>query len=239
MSTRATYQIDSHTFYIHSDGYPEYASHYFLFAIEQEGGVFRNFAESFIRANKRAEFTESHEQHGDTEFRYTFNTETSNLEVSAFDWESDTWNTIHNGDLHTFINANVEPFANTPRPEKLFSNLKTERHCLKSVLQSAEYIERWGPTGDHLGNLSSSYGTLSKELEAIALVTDSDMYKDLAALINIAKTHINLNFQEKDAEQKQINASKSWENAERVINILRSQLDVLTMRREIEAQPTA
>lgn len=75
MSTRATYQIDFTTFYIHHDGYPEGAAEYFANALDPEQRVQdrspnASLADDFFRANSRAELTEGHDSHGDTEFRY-------------------------------------------------------------------------------------------------------------------------------------------------------------------------
>ena len=77
MSTRATYQIRASraptaTFYIHHDGYPEGAAAYFdamlaTFSARESGG----YAEAFLRGNLRAELTTNHDEHGDTEYRYT------------------------------------------------------------------------------------------------------------------------------------------------------------------------
>ncbi len=71
MSTRATYQFISewsgtHTAYIHHDGYPLGAAHYF-----SDGEKTISNINAFIRANHNAEMTASHEIHGDTEYRYT------------------------------------------------------------------------------------------------------------------------------------------------------------------------
>jgi hypothetical protein len=75
MSTRATYRFASPmpykpavTMYIHHDGYPEGAVQYLLAALQQGDGYLS--AESFIRANGRAELCSSHQSHGDTEYRY-------------------------------------------------------------------------------------------------------------------------------------------------------------------------
>ena len=72
MSTRATYRFipknsvrgrwqSITTIYIHHDGYPEGAASYLEDAFT---------AEAFLAKNDRAEVTESHEIHGDTEYRY-------------------------------------------------------------------------------------------------------------------------------------------------------------------------
>ena len=66
MATRATYKFGSRlgittVIYNHWDGYPEGAA-------EHLQGV--RTAEDFLRKNENSEITESHELHGDTEYRY-------------------------------------------------------------------------------------------------------------------------------------------------------------------------
>lgn len=83
MSTRATYRFrtagraeyNRHgpiTFYIHHDGYEDGAAVYFwrMLVGDQSRGVRGGLPERFLRANTGAEFTSSHEAHGDTEYRY-------------------------------------------------------------------------------------------------------------------------------------------------------------------------
>jgi len=74
MSTRATYEFKSElfgsiTFYIHHDGYPYGAAQYIIKAKELQGP---SLADRFYRANHKAEFTNGHSSHGDTDYRYTF-----------------------------------------------------------------------------------------------------------------------------------------------------------------------
>jgi len=82
MSTRATYQIDYTTFYIHYDGYPEGAAAYFEAALqyivdEKPHAINFTFADVFHFANAEVcEITKSHDTHGDTEYRYTVTTNT-------------------------------------------------------------------------------------------------------------------------------------------------------------------
>jgi hypothetical protein len=79
MSTRATYKITDYSscketptyFYIHYDGYPEGAAGYFNNMMEADN-LRGGFAVRFLRENELAEFTEDHECHGDTEYRYNF-----------------------------------------------------------------------------------------------------------------------------------------------------------------------
>jgi hypothetical protein len=104
MATRATYQFKTqwsgtHTVYIHHDGYPEGAAKYLTDGDSQ--AIYK--IENFIRNNKRAELTESHEAHGDTEFRYTI----QGLHILAeerLNWSTKEWSTIYNGCINHFIN---------------------------------------------------------------------------------------------------------------------------------------
>ena len=68
MASRATYRFFSgQTAYHHWDGYPEGAAQLLNNAVLDGGDL---TYESFLKANKKAEKTESHEIHGDTEYRY-------------------------------------------------------------------------------------------------------------------------------------------------------------------------
>jgi len=69
MSTRGTYQIENYCFYIHHDNYPAGAAHYLSRMIECDDA--EGLAERFLRGNPKARFTNCHDGHGDTEFRYT------------------------------------------------------------------------------------------------------------------------------------------------------------------------
>ena len=77
MSTRATYKFYGKkpylTLYIHHDGYPKGAAQYVQ---NWMGNDMENSphltVEKFIRANEKAEITQSHESHADTEYRYDF-----------------------------------------------------------------------------------------------------------------------------------------------------------------------
>jgi len=103
MATRATYQFKTqwsgtHTVYIHHDGYPEGAAQYLT---DDDSQAIHN-VNAFIRNNERAQLTESHEAHGDTEFRYTI----QGLHILAeerLNWSTDEWSTIYNGCLNHFI----------------------------------------------------------------------------------------------------------------------------------------
>jgi hypothetical protein len=102
MSTRATYQFISewsgtHTAYIHHDGYPQGAA---MYLTNSDSESIRN-VNAFIRANETAQMTESHEIHGDTQFRYTI----KGLHIRAEERVNftDQWSTIYNGCINSFI----------------------------------------------------------------------------------------------------------------------------------------
>lgn len=118
MGTRATYRVIAKndysptlTFYIHWDGYKEGAASYFYNMIEAattyhgekypriaNGG----FPTAFIRGNNLAEFTKSHELHGDTEFRYDLDGHTLKVWTRR-GWDSPSWDR-ETFDLAEFIN---------------------------------------------------------------------------------------------------------------------------------------
>lgn len=102
MATRATYEIDGTTFYIHHDGYPYGGARYFeaAQACKQESPN-ATLKDAFIRANYRAEIVGSHEEHGDTEFRYTV-IGTAIL-VDRWNWDADAWEREFFGTLADFI----------------------------------------------------------------------------------------------------------------------------------------
>lgn len=94
MSTRATYEIAGAMFYVHHDGYAKGAANYFAKMVEamtvpangrgidcvddRRGGP----AFAFIRGNMNAEPTESHDVHGDTEYRWKLEEKAGELVVS-------------------------------------------------------------------------------------------------------------------------------------------------------------
>lgn len=108
MSTRATYLFEAGQiapavcFYIHHDGYLEGAAAYFKAAVLFEnarGGL----PAQFLRANDNAEFTESHQIHGDTEFRYTVKPDSHELLVEKYRHDTESWHRVYQGSLVFFI----------------------------------------------------------------------------------------------------------------------------------------
>ena len=108
MSTRGTYLFNGRDewapntcIYVHCDNYPLGAIHKIWAAFKVSGQV---TIESFIRGNDRAEITQSHEAHGDTEYRYTF--DGHRLTVHDRPDYGDTWRVIFTGYWWEFVEAN-------------------------------------------------------------------------------------------------------------------------------------
>lgn len=127
MSTRATYEIEGRTFYIHHDGYPEGAASYLynmvnaLTKVDTSGEDHDIFGHrmrrgglefAFIRGNGNAEPTDSHEAHGDTEYRYTvYRVEGHPMlraEERSGDWSKPEWKQFFHGPITAFVNQYVE-----------------------------------------------------------------------------------------------------------------------------------
>lgn len=121
MSTRATYQINDKTFYIHHDGYPAGGAAYLYRMLNSDSRVY-GFPASFAMANDRAEVTEGHDAHGDTEYQYTVNVmpHTIHLVVYARDMEHypvGGWKLHYSGAMTDFIRKHMG--------DPLFQNLST------------------------------------------------------------------------------------------------------------------
>ena len=97
MSTRATYQFigeitGTYTAYIHHDGYPQHAWTYL------DGA---NSIDQFMQLNEQAEITDSHEIHGDTEYRYTVQNGT--ICAQERDYDANEWKIIFLGTVDGFV----------------------------------------------------------------------------------------------------------------------------------------
>jgi len=120
MGTRATYQFlgqysdaaNALVIYSHWDNYPPGAgAKLFSAAVEYaKGGRFeprkyRLNTIEFIRAVPDAEITESHESHGDTEYRYICGGRTLSAYKAVYNEDSNenTFDLFFEGDLQTFL----------------------------------------------------------------------------------------------------------------------------------------
>ena len=112
MGTRATYEWDrggkggrtlTHTtVYNHYDNYPTGARKCLM-------GT--RTAEDFLHRNQRAEITESHEVHGDTEWRYTITPlgihctggDDIDLQIEMYQYKDSSWVTVYDDRLYKFL----------------------------------------------------------------------------------------------------------------------------------------
>lgn len=154
MATRATYQIDpEHVFYCHWDGYPAGAALRFarmieamtrpatedrpLHEIEERRG---GFPAAFIRGNLDAEFTEGHEAHADTEWRYILEVQRGSGAAtvrSQFRTGSGEWATDDLDPLEVFVNDHREigngPLMGIP----LIVSVVEKRPCMPDLVRYA------------------------------------------------------------------------------------------------------
>lgn len=117
MSTRGTYSFEPEgrgfvtTMYIHFDNYPSGAARYFEAALERAEDAGEPLPSAFFRANEGAEFTMSHDAHGDTQYRYKAKeikglspgSRTWTLDVYQKKWEPERWDLIYSGSIEGFI----------------------------------------------------------------------------------------------------------------------------------------
>ena len=176
MSTRATYEIFGHTFYVHHDGYEQGAAHKFVDMIQadserdqvnnqkNQGGL----AANFLRGNARACFAKSHEQHADTEFRYTIREKDFEpyLLVEAYCWESDRFKQSFSGSLFSFI----EQYCPGKVLEVPGHGLMTRDNLIKLASKNTELLEKW----EEKKLLGVNYNNLSEKIRFhISLLKDS------------------------------------------------------------------
>lgn len=160
MATRATYEFkhdtqgDRHkraTVYIHYDGYPIGAAYYFYNTLCNPSHG--DFATQFIRANDRAELTESHRSHGDTDYRYTLTGCGPAAMLEAYQrsmGENVKWMLFDSCPLHEFITRNSRMIRED-----------TERDFSPFKLVKLLYREKW--LNDDLARLelNAEHGALN------------------------------------------------------------------------------
>jgi len=191
MSTRATYKIDGHTFYIHHDGYPEGAAVYFYKMItcsNNNGG----FAEKFVRANEHAEFTISHETHSDTEFRYTLE-KNGELRVLHRPIDSDNFGFFFSGSLSDFINRyhqqieNFSPvFDHWYGYDNNYLNVTTIKMFMEDINRRYKKAKHWMDRGA-TGNASSIFDEVWKKIAALNKILAKNMHLMTGAELDAVK----------------------------------------------------
>ena len=174
MSTRATYKINTMTLYVHHDGYPEGAAEKFHDMIHEatrnlyhgeEKAIHRTanggYLENFIRGNANAEFTGSHDDHGDTEYQYTL----KGRELSAYVVNLDNRKTrcFFQGDVSEFINR----YGRRKVAELKHRYGGATLYTVESLDQYAEDKKRIAKTWQENGLLGANFDSLQQELKNI------------------------------------------------------------------------
>jgi len=200
MSTRATYEIEGRTFYIHHDGYPEGAASYLynmvkaLTDVDTTGKNFDIFNHrmcrgglefAFIRGNGNAEPTESHDAHGDTEYRYTVSTVNGLpillAEERCGDWSNPSWQVFFHGPLTEFVNEFIENglFQNMTNqgqgivyaildmtlPDKILCTVEEAKNAIEAFNNYAEKFDKGNP------NRQSNFNKARNMQEAVKAFT--------------------------------------------------------------------
>jgi len=180
MSTRATYQFRSEygcdfTIYIHHDGYLKGAATHFAAACRcpnQRGGM----AERMLRAVDGAELTESHEAHGDTEFRYTLARPRSGeagpdvLLAEARSGES--WRPVFQGTLAGFLNSYGE---DGPKAWTMLGRRCLPVESLEALTKQAVEAARECLSKGWSGNADSYAGDVARYVKAGARMSREEL----------------------------------------------------------------
>lgn len=149
MSTKATYEFTEEQtkrrppiIYKHHDGYPEGAACWIYNAFKHRH---RGAAAGFLRGNPESELTESHEIHGDTEYRYTIDTTDPAWIVTALagryndDDDDKTWTPYFVGTLAAMLEKYGHELLS---PEEYWPLLSVERYGKSILMTAAEIMDR-------------------------------------------------------------------------------------------------
>jgi hypothetical protein len=166
MSTRATYNIDSKCFYIHYDGYCEGAAVYFwnMHKAKGRGGC----AEAFLRGNDLAEFTQSHNAHGDTEYRYDLTDETLTVWERSGDWGKPEFKKAWSGYWWEFVNAHARMIEGFERLAKINGRVSTRTELVARIDEATNHLKTYSakfPT--YTGNIEGIKGDLQRAEAAL------------------------------------------------------------------------
>jgi hypothetical protein len=168
MSTRATYKIDGVCFYIHYDGYKDGAAVYFWNMHQAMGKGRGGYAEAFLRGNDLAEFTKSHDWHGDTEYRYDLKGETLIVWERA-DW-SDTpkFKEVWSGYWWEFVNQHPRMIEGFERLAKINGRVSTRTELVARIAEVSNDLATYStkfPT--YTGNINGIKADLQRAEDAL------------------------------------------------------------------------
>lgn len=200
MATRATYRFlaggfsPEVTIYRHWDGYPEgAAAHMYLLLTKPSKGC---MATQFIRADEGTEITDSHDGHGDTDYRYDIEGHGADAVITCFKrdgwWEEDkepTWLVIAKQPLHEFIAARTEhiddfkPWLPVPQQYSgpLLYNAVTAKLRLEQEYGPLSHLRVWSKSAANRN--SANWKSMVSELQAIVDVFPELMTEEIAGFI--------------------------------------------------------
>lgn len=156
MATRATYKIDGVCFYIHYDGYMDGAAGYFWNMHHAMGKGRGGYAEAFLRGNDLAEFTKSHDWHGDTEYRYDLKDETLTVwELGGLD--NPKFKKAWSGSWWLFVNEHSRMIEGFERLAKINNRVWTR----------SELVARIDEVSTHLKTYSTKFPAYTGNIDGI------------------------------------------------------------------------
>jgi len=93
---------------------------------------------AFFRANSHAEFTACHEEHADTEFRYTINHHDA-LTVWQKDILNDEWRTVYHDVWYQFVNTQILEESEHLHAFKLYRALTHE--TIMTIAEAQKWVK--------------------------------------------------------------------------------------------------
>lgn len=169
MSTRATYDFPAqHTcLYIHHDGYEAGAAQY-MYDAWQASTANSVTAESMIRGCPRAEITGSHDDHGDTQYRYTFGP-AHQLHAETRDLNTDTWSLVFRGPWYEFVNQHTDNQLRVVTMQYGYTSVHTPASLKAVIDDKCRSLGMWASNHD---TTSCNFKNLADEITALrSLIT--------------------------------------------------------------------
>jgi hypothetical protein len=182
MATRATYNVDGVCFYIHWDGYEAGAAAYFWAMYQAAiGGSKGGHAEAFMRGNPSAELTESHDAHGDTEYRYelvgdalTVRKRSSWKGAPEFEavWSGNWWDFINQNPAHIEGFERLAPrgdWSECLRTRRRQTVVRTRSHLVADIKAAGDQLTAYACAHpQYTGNLAGTYSQFTRATAALA-----------------------------------------------------------------------
>lgn len=167
MSTRATYKIDGVCFYINYDGYMDGAAGYFWNMHHAMGKGRGGYAEAFLRGNHLASFTESHDVHGDTEYRYDLAGETLTVWKRTGGWNDPAnFEEVWSGYWWKFVNEHNGMVEGFERLAKINNRVWTRTELEVRIAEVYDTLTVYSAKF-HMGNINAIKADLQQAEDAL------------------------------------------------------------------------